>query len=488
MAQDETDPSADVGPIDESSPAAEAEAKPAVAPEAMPAGEVETMPADDEIVAEAPEPVPTEQDLLREHTRFIRLLEEQNFDAADIAAKRVIEMSIKIYGPQSHETAKALNNLGVVQNNSQQYEAAVQNFVSAIEIIEILEDRLNSQLVNPLKGLGAAQLGAGRPDLAGEAYSRATHITHVNQGPHNIEQVEILESLAEAYVRMGELEEARDVADRIHILQVRHFSDDPLGLLPALMRRANWQHNAGYYNDERATYRRAIRIIEDSVGNEDPRLIDPLIALGKSYYYYEPTPQNPPSYGGAATGETYLRRAMRIAERAEDFPWFELATTKLALADFYVYAESFNRASTIYEEVWNDLSTDDDRIETRDDLLGQPRPVWSETLPPYRNGAAGAMRQGGEIQTGVVTVIYDVSTRGRARIEEVRTDPAEFSDIEKMVEREVRRRVYRPVIVNGDAVESGPQAFTHEFRYSTSELEAMLKPASDAEQTAAINQ
>ena len=471
FAQDQTDPFAELGLIDE----------PSVAEE-------EALSDGDQIAVDEPERPLAEEDVLREYARFVRLLEEQNYDAADIAAKRVIEMSIKVYGPQSHETAKALSNLGVVQNNSQQYEAAAQNFASAIEILEALEDRLNSQLINPLKGLGAAQLGAGRPDLARQAYSRATHITHVNEGPHNIEQVEILESLAETYVRMGEIEEARDVADRVHILQVRHFSDDPLGLLPSLMRRASWQHRSGYYNDERATYRRAIRIIEDSVGKDDPRLVDPLVKLGKSFYYYEPLPQNQPRYVGSATGESYLKRARRIAERSEDFPWLELATTKLAVADFYVFAGTYSRAKNEYEEVWNELSIDDDRRELRDELLGQPRPIWTETLPAYTNGAVGVMRKDGEIRKGVVTVIFDVTRRGRPRILEIRTEPAEFSDIQNMVEREVRRRVYRPAIVDGVTRESDPLVFTHEFSYSRSELERMRGSSSDAEQTAAISQ
>ena len=127
FAQDQTDPFAELGLIDE----------PSVAEE-------ESLSEGAEIEADEPERPLAEEDVLREYARFVRLLEEQNYDAADIAAKRVIEMSIKIYGPQSHETAKALNNLGVVQNNSQQYEAATQNFTSAIEILEILEDRLNS--------------------------------------------------------------------------------------------------------------------------------------------------------------------------------------------------------------------------------------------------------------------------------------------------------------------------------------------------------
>ena len=469
FAQEQTDPFAELGLMDESSPVAEEEALPQqVEPDS---GE-----------ADGP---PTEEDVLAEYARFISLLEDQNYDAADIAAKRVIEMSIRIYGPQSHETAKALNNLGVVQNNSQQYEAAVQNFTSAIEILEVLEDRLNSELINPLKGLGAAQLGAGRPDLARNAYSRATHITHVNEGPHNVEQVEILEALAEAYVRMGDVEAARDTLDRIHILNVRHFSDDAMGLLPSLMRRASWQHRAGYYNDERATYRRAIRIIEDSAGNDDPRLVEPLVRLGTSFYFYEPIPQTSPRYVGTYNGEAYLKRANRIAERAPGFPWLELATTKLALADYYMYVESYSRAERIFEEVWNDLSGSDEKLEMRDDLLGQPQPLWSETLPPYTNDAASAQQRRETTDKGLVTVIYKVSNRGRTHITEVRTEPQEFTDIQNMVEREVRRRIYRPVIVDGEAVDSESQIFTHEFTYTRAELDAMRAPQGAGEQTAA---
>jgi len=467
FAQEQTDPFAELGLMDESSPVAEEEA---------PAQQ-------DKPDAAESDGAPTEEDVLAEYARFISLLEDQNYDAADIAAKRVIEMSIRIYGPQSHETAKALNNLGVVQNNSQQFEAAIQNFTSAIEILEIIEDRLNSELINPLKGLGAAQLGAGRPDLASNAYARAKHITHVNEGPHNVEQVEILEALAEAYIRMGDVEAARDTLDRIHFLNVRHFSDDALGLLPSLMQRASWQHRAGYYNDERATYRRAIRIIEDSAGRDDVRLIDPLVQLGRSFYYYDPLPGDSPRYTGGGGAEMYLKRAHRIAEQAEGLPWLELATTKLALADYYVAVDSYSRANRLYAEVWNELSNGEERLEIRNELLGQPQPIWTEPLPPYTDDAAGAKQRREVTGSGTVTVIYDVTSRGRARILETKTEPEEFADMQKMVERIVGRRAYRPAIVDGETTDSDPQIYAHKFSYTRAELEAMREPQAGTEQT-----
>jgi len=436
--------------------------------------------------ADEPAPQITEEDLLREFTRFRELLAEQNYDEADASAKRVVEMTIKVYGPQSHEAAKALNNLAIVQHNNRQYSAAIQNFTSAIEILEVARDRLNDELVNPLRGLGAAQLGEGRPDLAVNSFGRATHITHVNEGPHNIEQVEILESLAEARVRLGDLESARDTLNRIHAINVRHFKDDAIGLLPSLMRRAEWQHRAGYYNDERVTYRRAIRIIETSVGKTDPRLVEPLLQLGRSFYYFEPLSDGS-RRAITATGETYFKRAARVAESTEDFPWLDLANAQLALADYYVSKETHNRARKIYLRVWNDLSVDQNRMDMRRELLEQPIAIREEALPLYTSGGDGGKPNEGFL-TGTIQVDYTVSTRGRVKNIRTEAKPIEFTDMQRMVHREIRRRIFRPIMVEGEPVESGYQVFRHEFYYTEAELEKIRKKKAELEQQEANSQ
>ena len=430
----------------------------------------------DSTVNESAQPSP-EDALLDEFAYFKILIEEQNYDAADASAKRIVEMAIRIHGPESIETSTALSNLGLVQHNNGQYDAAIQNFSASIEILEVTADRLNWQLVNPLRGLGAAQLSNGRPDLASESFGRAAHITHVNEGPHNIEQIEILESMAEANVRLGDMEVARDILDRIHALNVRHFEDDALGLLPSLMSRAEWQHRAGYYNDERATYRRTIRIIETSSGKKDPRLVEPLVKLGETFYYYNPVAANGMSGNMGASGETYFKRAIRIADSIEDFPWLENATTKLALADYYGYFESFSRARRLYKEVWDDLSTDEDRIAARRDLMERPILLRNEPLPSNTGGNRSA--SSGATLRGTVRADYTISTRGR--IKDIRTEvsPAEFTDMQGMVHREVRGRFFRPPMVDGIPVEAANQVFVHEFSYQQAELEELKRAATE---------
>ena len=443
------------------------------------------VPVADEIVDDTIEEVPPEDEITEERLReefahYRRMVSEGTLDEADVAAKRIVEMAIVLYGPRSSETASALSNLAIVQHSTGQYDAAMQNFESSIEIIEVVDNRLSSSLVNPLKGLGSAQLASGRPDRANRTFNRAAHITQVNEGPHNIGQVEILESVAETFLRMGDLKAARNILDRIHILNVRFYEQDPMGLIPSLMNRASWQHRAGYYNDERASYRRAIRIIEGAGDKNDPMLIEPLRRLGESFYFIDLTSGAPQPQGLLATGELYLKRAARIAEKADDVEYEEAAEAKLALADYYTYTESTNRARKIYREVWNDLSADEERVAHRSELFDTPVPTRMDPLPTFAGKGDGARD---EVKTGRIVVDYSVTARGRVR--DIRTEafPPEFTDMQRMVHREIRRRPFRPRLEDGAPVESRGLVFEHEFTYLQSDLEAIQ--ALNAEKAAA---
>lgn len=425
----------------------------------------------------------TEDVILAEFARYQRLIGEKAWDEADIAAKRVVQMAIRFYGPESIETAKALNNLAVAQHSQGQYDAAIQNFTSSIDILENVENRLSDKLINPLKGLGAAQLGSGRPDLAASSFGRAVHITQVNDGPHNLDQVELLESLAESNMRMGDTKAANELLERIHIINVRHFADNEMGLMPSLMRRAEWQRSAGFYNDARNSYRRAIRIIEDRLGREDPQLIAPLLALGKTYYYVNPQEDSTRQYSTSISGETYFKRAVRIAEVQPELLWLDLANAKLALADYYTYTNAPNRAAKVYREVWDALSADEERLDLRNRLMEKPIPILESPLPAYLDGRpqAATVAPSGDFLRGTVRVVYTVSSEGTIRDIRSVVTPAEFEDMLRTVHREVRSRSFRPMHVDGKPVTSPDVVLEHTFYYQDTDLqEAREKLAATA--------
>ena len=226
--------------------------------------------------------IAAQQQLSEDFTLYKNLLANGMTAEADVVAKRIVELSIRENGFESSDTAKALTNLAIVQHRNEDYETAQQNYEAAIGIIELVEDRLNSALINPLRGLGASQLAAGRPDLALDTFGRARHVTHVNEGPHNLDQVPIIESLAEINIYIGEFEQAYDLQDRVYALYARRYAVDSDQIIPALFKRAEWQHRLRLYGRERDTYRRIIKIIEKNHGKKELALIRPLTGLANA--------------------------------------------------------------------------------------------------------------------------------------------------------------------------------------------------------------
>ena len=411
-----------------------------------------------------------------EFRRVGMLVVDQAYDEADSVAKRAIEMAIRLKGPRSAEMAKALTNLAIVQHYTAQYDAAEQNFQSAIEIIESNEDRLNSQLVNPLRGLAASQLEGGRPDLASNTLQRAVHVTHVNDGPHNPGQVELLDSLTEVNVRMGLHEEANELQDTVYALNVRHLADDSIELIPSLMRRAHWQHRIGFINEERATYRRVVRIYEAEFGKSALQLVRPLVQLGKAFSYLDMSGEQAYREATSTGGEIYFKRAVRIAAEHPDTTWEIQTIAALALGDHYMHIGNTPRANQTYRTVWNLLSEDEARLDMRREQLENNVVLRMESLPKYIGNAdpETAPSSGDPVLQGSISLTYDISVRGRASgIKLLEADPPEFLDVQKTAHRELRRRIFRPRFFEAKAVASTDQVFVHTFFYRMSDLEVL---------------
>ncbi len=414
--------------------------------------------------------------LVAEFERFKELKANGVLDQAENVAKRMIELSIRISGPTSNDTARALNNLAVVQHETGNYEAAQQNFSAAIEIIETNEDQLNEALINPLQGLGASQLESGRPDLAVRSFGRAVHISHVNEGPHNLDQIVILEALAETNLRLGSAEDAKYNQDMIYALNIRHYAGNSMAMLPSLMRRAAWQRRTGYILDERATYRRVIRIVESVNGKDHITLIEPLMKLGESYFFVDTSESSSYQAATAASGEMYFKRAVRIAAENPDADWAILAKAKIALGDYYNFRSNPNRARSNYRSAWHLMSAEEDRLEIRKRVLEVLTPLNEDTIPRFAGEANSADRQPDDnnLREGRIVVSYDVDARGRVTsLKFVEANPVEFDDMRRYIQREMRTRIFRPRFEDAEPVSSPNQMLSHTFYYRKDELDEM---------------
>jgi len=417
------------------------------------------------------------EELKRLFELYREALLNKDYLEADTLAKRVVELSIKLNGLDSHDSAKAITNLGIAQHNNGDYEAALRNFIASIDIIERIDDNLSPELINPLQGLAATQAAMGRPDLARLSYQRAVHVSHVNEGPHNPDQVPILESMAELQIAQGDIDEAADIQEHIYSIQSRKIDPDSLEIIPALEKRAEWQHRLQIYHRERVTWRQIIEILEDHYGKDALQLIPPLTSLGKSYLFVSPTELEYAPEVSAASGESFLRRANRIATEHPDSDWRILEGSLLAMADYYVLSGRSNRASQAMEEAWQLLSEGDDpeRLDQRREDLENIVLLQKVYPPKYYNSDRDdtGMPPPDSFETGTVSLTYSVSTTGRvSNVELIEMQPPEITDFAPIVGRSIRRMIYRPRMEDGVVRSTGDLVYTHDFYYRPDDVPA----------------
>lgn len=415
-------------------------------------------------------------------------LENKAYLEADTLAKRVVELSIRLNGLDSHDSAKAITNLGIAQHHNQDYESALLNFAASIGIIERIDDRLSSALINPLQGLAATQAATGRPDLARQSYRRAVHVSHVNDGPHNRNQITTLESIAELHISMGDFKEAVGIQENIFALESRNIDPKSLDIIPALQNKATWQHRLQLYANERSTWRDIISIIEKHEGKDSLALIPPLTSLGKSYLFVSATQYDYQPDVSSSSGEAYLRRANRIAEKNPTSDWLVVEDTLLSLGDYYILSGRPNRAARVYEEAWAMLTEENDpqKLQTRWEHLERVNTLQRVFPPKYYNvEQKDESRPPPEnFETGTMTFSYAVNENGRiVNLQLLETRPTELVEFGKVAGRSLRRMVYRPRLADGKPVPTQGVEYTHDFFYRPSDLPSR-RPAPIEEESA----
>ena len=412
------------------------------------------------------------------------------FEEADTLAKQIVELSIGVNGLDSRRTATALTNLAVAQHGMEQYESAILNYTAAIGIVERIEDRLNAALINPLRGLGAAQFASDRPNLAKKAFDRAVHISHVNDGPHNLEQIESLMSLSEIFLSVGETNDAVNIQKRIFYLQARNTEPESLDIIPALQTRAGWQRRMQFYEQERFTWRRIIRIIEKEKGKESLDLIEPLTELAISYVAMASIVLPERLQPTISSGEPYLKRAVRIADKNPDSTFRMRVDVKMELADYYLLVDQSARANSVYRDVWDLLSEDEAYLDLRVSML-ESGLILRKIYPPTTadsKGDSAASGDASEYRSGTVRFRYNVNKHGRAtRVTLLDANPEGLDNLYKKIGRELRYIVHRPRFVDGEPTENLDLTFSHQFFYRETDIKDVDENKEMVTENAAAN-
>lgn len=394
-------------------------------------------------------------------------LESSQYEEAEIAAKQRIEHLLGAGDSSSLLMAGALADLASAQRLNDNFEAAIQNYSTTVSLLEQSESMLSGKLIDPLRGLGDTYMASGQPRLALPVYERALHLNHVNAGPHNLGQVEILDVMMAAEEGASRPDSALDIIDRMSALHTRRFGPNSEEMLPVLARRAALLNRLGRHQDERLTYLDVVRIIEDHRGESDVSLIEPYSAIGRTYLHEvgdvvfrsEPTGQ---------TGETFLKKALDVAQKSPDSNELIQTQILIQLADYYTVMNAQDKARQNYRSAWHILSKKE-HLEQRRKDLETAVPIIRPKLDHYANfgyrSTVGDSENATHIQ-GYLVARFTVNDRGRVTdIEIVEADPPDFTAMRTRVQRTLRESVFRPCYENGDPVRAEGQLFRHDFLY-----------------------
>jgi len=394
------------------------------------------------------------------------------YQEADVLAKQILESILADDPVVSLELARALGNLGLVQKLMEQYVTSAQNYMAAIEVIEDDEDMLSQHLVPPLQGLAAVHRANGEIAQALRTYERALHINQVNQGPHSLGQVDILDAMIDSNLEAGDLKSAFALLDRLKYLYEREFSLHGIELVPVLIKRARLLNRLDQHGAEREVYRRVVAIMEKSYGDSDLALVKPYLALGNTYLYQidQVVYRSEPS---TQTGETYFEKALVIAEGHADSDWQTLEECLLALGDYYMLLSVNDRAQIQYQRAW-DLTSNDESLDHRKKELEQPVVLRRPSLGRYADFKYGwdvEEIDPEDLVEGHITARYTVTARGRiSDIELLEASPEDFSKMETRVRRGLRKFIFRPRHEDGKPVRTVGESYKHEFLYLPADI------------------
>ncbi len=343
----------------------------------------------------------------------------------------------------------------------------------------------NGALIETLSGLGNLQQELRNHEAALASFDRAMHISRINNGLHNQNQIPLVNEIIESNLAVGNWEQADLYYDYLFYIQQKTFGVTDPRIIPILEDLGNWNMRAfsiGYgdvlglrLSTAQLAFNAAARLIGSHYGRVDERFIPFNMNLAKSAFQVAMHPalinemDRPDILGeqdnlrrllnesgsalpmGFRKGELALEQVIAFYEEQENVDVQSLAEAKTNLADWYLIFQRRRDAEDLYLEIWNMLGEQENGEELQAKFFGTPIqiPTYDET--PRRINLRGSERPDrGQLVADYGDFSFEVSRWGEVRrVELVGEETAENAGQLRRVAREMRRIYFRPTLVDG---------------------------------------
>jgi tetratricopeptide (TPR) repeat protein len=401
------------------------------------------------------------------YKQFLVNFQAKRYAEAQPLAEQLVKLTEEQYGPDEMQLTNPLTNLATIHYKLGNYPAAIENYQRTLRIMQAKSTNADKQQIRPLHGLGVSFLGAQDPESAVVALKRAADLSRNNDGLFNINQIEFIDPLIDAYESTGRFAESEKEAGYALRVEEAAYGRNSVKLLDRLDKLARWFENDRRYTSERNTYERALAILQKGGTPNDLRRIAPLRGIARSFrleaFYGIEGADNGATFNTGTNGapvfsdgtqqrrgETALTTALSIIDSNQPVDLVLRGVVLTDLGDWYLVANNTRRAYDTYAEAWKSLN---DARDTK--LLEWPRVL---AYRPSVSSVDRSQLDPKEAQLKAVELHFTVTRDGR--LENVSSPTTDVPEgIVRNSVTSMRRSRYAPRIENGAAVATNDVVF-----------------------------
>ena len=144
-------------------------------------------------------------------------------DDALSLAQKAVDLSLKIYGAESLETAVSYKNLGIIFRVKKKYKEAIANLQKATEIYRLKPEQNAKSIAQTLDELSLAFALNGDTKQAEVTYTLALTTAEKAYGKESKEILPFLKSMAEVYILVKKYDEAQAMFVRQYLTARKYF-------------------------------------------------------------------------------------------------------------------------------------------------------------------------------------------------------------------------------------------------------------------------
>jgi tetratricopeptide (TPR) repeat protein len=402
----------------------------------------------------------TDADRIAVYKDFRAQYDAKKYAEAQPLAERLVALTEEQYGAEEMVLINPLTNLATVHYKQGHYAAAIENYQRSLRILQAKSTIADKQQIRPLHGLGISFMGADDPESAVVALKRAADLSRNTDGLFNINQVEFIDALIDAYEASGRFVEADKESGYAMRVEEAAYGRNSIKLLDRLDKLARWFEASRRYTSERNIYERALAILAKNAPENDLRRVGPLRGIARSFrleafYGVEgaDTGSTFNSGGGGAPvfvdgtqqrrGESSLTAALAVIDANTPANQQMRGEVLTDLGDWYLVANALRRAYDTYADAWKALAS-----------VAHTKPLEAPRVLAYRPSISAVGRsQLDPAESTVKTVELHFKVDRDGRIDDVTSPTTDVPEaIVKNSMASMKRSRFAPRIENGAAV------------------------------------